>query len=272
MDCTAARASMSAYLDGELAPRPARAFEAHVKTCESCRTEFRTMQDDAAAIRRHATHYRAPPGLAARVGMALPAPHPRLSRFAPARMRWAAIAASWLVAVALSAAVTWYAAVPGHHQQVAAEVIAAHQRSLLADHLTDVASADPRAVASWFAGRTGTAPPPASFAADGYRLAGGRLDYVNGRPVAAAVYRHQGRVINLFTWKAASGEELAPTTLARGGLNVVYWTRGGIEFWAVSDDSAAALDGLRRLVERADGGGGVFTPHPGPPPQGGRES
>ena len=251
MDCTTALASMSAYLDGELAPRQATAFEEHVRACDRCRMEFRMKQDDAAAIRRHATYFRAPSSLAARVGLALPVSGPRRAWIADKRLHWAALAASWLIAAVLSAGLTYHAATPGHHQQVAAEVIAAHKRSLLTDHLTDIASADPRAVAPWFEGKADLAPPAASFAAAGYALAGGRLDYVNGRPVGAVVYRHRDRVINLFAWRAKAGERLPVTALSRDGLNVLYWTRGGTEFWAVSDAGLAELTAFRDLVDRA---------------------
>ena len=98
MDCTTALASMSAYLDGELAPRQATAFEEHMQTCDRCRMEFRMKQDDAAAIRRHATYFRAPSSLAARVGLALPVSGPRRAWIADKRLHWAALAASWLIA------------------------------------------------------------------------------------------------------------------------------------------------------------------------------
>ena len=251
MDCTTALASISAYLDGELAPRQATAFEEHLQACDRCRMEFRMEQDRSAAIRRHATHFRAPSSLAARVGLALPVQGPRRAWIADRRLRRAAIAASWLIAAVLSAGLTYYAAAPGHHEQIAAEVIAAHRSSLLADHLTDIASSDPRVVAPWFEGKTDLAPPAASFAAAGYALAGGRLDYVNGRPVGAVVYRHRDRVINLFAWRAKAGERLPVAALSRDGLNVLYWTRGGTEFWAVSDAGLAELTAFRDLVERA---------------------
>ena len=256
MDCTTALNRIGAYLDGELAGRQIASLEDHLRSCDRCRMELRMEQDRSAAVRRHATYHRAPPALAARVGLALPAPGPepgpapRRLRGEDRRLRWAAIAASWLIAVALSAGLTWYAAAPGHHAQVAAEVIAAHQRSLLAGHLTDVASSDPGVVARWFEGRIDPAPPAANLASAGYTLAGGRLDYVNGRAVGAVVYRHQGRVINLFVWRASPGERIPATNLTQGGLNVLYWTRGGDEFWAVADADVAALDRLRALVGR----------------------
>ena len=172
MDCTTALTSIGIYLDGELADRQIAALEDHLRSCDRCRMELRLEQDRSAAIRRHASYYRAPPALAARVGLAIPAPEPTTSARRPwaadRRLRWAAIAASWLIAVTLSAGLTWYAAVPGHHAQVAAEVIAAHQRSLLGDHLTDIASSDPGVVVPWFKGKVAAMPPAADFAAAGY--------------------------------------------------------------------------------------------------------
>ena len=124
------------------------------------------------------------------------------------------------------------------------ELVSAHVRSLLAAHLVDVASSDQHTVKPWFNGRLDFAPPVRDLAAQGFPLSGGRLDVLQGRQVAALVYRYQRHVINLFVWPA---EDAAPANLplnvqqAERGYQVVGWRLEGMEYRSVSDTSAETL-------------------------------
>lgn len=77
---------------------------------------------------------------------------------------------------------------------------------------------------------------------------GGRLDYAAGREVAALVYRRGGHLINLFVWPSASTREIAETADARHGYSLVYWTRGEMNFWAISDLNPTELRQFAGLV------------------------
>ena len=113
--------------------------------------------------------------------------------------------------------------------------MSAHLRSLQADHLTDVRSTDQHTVKPWFNGQLAVAPPVIDLTAQGFTLLGGRLDYIDGKPVAAIVYRRRVHVINLFVATAASAGHTAARGEAVQGFNTQRWSDQGLHFIAISD-------------------------------------
>ncbi len=195
-----------------------------------------TRNDGAAdpLVARDATYYRAPEALRARLRASI-AEHAR-TQARPAMWRWGGMAAAFAAAVLVSWNVALLQARGSAEERLAAEVTSAHVRSLMvASHLNDVASTDQHTVKPWFEGKLDFAPVVADFAASGWSLIGGRLDYVNGRPVAAVTYRHRLHVVNVFQWPAARAGDSPPESFARQGFVLVRWQRAGLEYWAVSD-------------------------------------
>ncbi|MBV8521168.1 MAG: hypothetical protein JOY71_03380 [Acetobacteraceae bacterium] len=102
-------------------------------------------------------------------------------------------------------------------------------------------------VKPWFDGRLDFAPPVKDLKGDGFALAGARLDYLAGRPVAALVYQRRQHVIDLFVWPdQGRSSHLAPEG-NRSGYNFMHWSQGGMTFWAVSDLNARELAEFVRL-------------------------
>jgi anti-sigma factor RsiW len=83
------------------------------------------------------------------------------------------------------------------------------------------------------------------LSAQGFPLVGGRLDYLDGRALAALVYRRRQHTINVFTWPSRNADS-PPRFESLQGFNLARWTRGGMEWWAVSDASAGDLEELAR--------------------------
>jgi anti-sigma factor RsiW len=120
-------------------------------------------------------------------------------------------------------------------------VIDSHIRSLMGDHLLDVQTSDQHTVKPFLSAHLPVSPPVPELAQQGFPLVGGRLDYIDGHPAAAVVYRHDKHIINLFAWASpdAAGESFHTTQ--RQGFNVVTWRREGMTYAAVSDVEAAEL-------------------------------
>jgi len=134
-------------------------------------------------------------------------------------------------------------------EHVLQDVIAGHVRSLMANHLTDVMSADQHTVKPWFEGHMDFAPPVPDLTAQGFPLVGGRLDYFDNRPVAALVYKRQQHVINLFVWPTppvAAGPE---STVTRHGYNLVQWTTAGMTYWAISTLNAQEMQAFAHMIQ-----------------------
>ena len=123
-----------------------------------------------------------------------------------------------------------------------AEVASDHIRSLIGTHLVDVESSDQHTVKPWFAGKVDFSPPVRDFADQGFKLVGGRLDYVRGKNVAVLVYRFKNQYVSLFicperTPEAASEQK----SFDYQGYNLVYWNANGLDCWAVTDAAPGAL-------------------------------
>ena len=255
MSCELTQRFVSGYLDGELDLVRTIEMETHLKNCTVCSRELENQQALRDALRRGSLAYAAPAALRERIQSSLNA---STTRDVPKRTRsWTTLpiwqwAAAFAVLAVCSVTAWQFAAgvhAPSNDQRIAAEVFASHVRSLEANHLMDVASTDQHMVKPWFDGKLDFSPPVEDLASDGYPLVGGRLDYLQGREVAALVYQRRKHFINVFVWPDGSGSSSARAVESRQGYNLMRWSRGGFQFWAASDVSAADLAEFVRLLE-----------------------
>ncbi len=199
-------------------------------------------------IARDATYHRAPEGLRARV-MSSTAASAREER-RPAMLRAFGLAAAFAAVGVLSWNVALMTAMPSREDTLAREVLSAHVRSLMSPgHLNDVESTDQHTVKPWFAGKLDFAPPVRDLAADGYPLAGGRLDYVDGRSVAELTYKRRLHTVSLFVWPDA-GPDAAPAVRTVNGYSLATWKKGAMRYWAVTDAATPEIAHFAELMAR----------------------
>jgi anti-sigma factor RsiW len=242
---------VQAYFDAEVDAISTADIERHIAGCPQCQALLADLQRTHALIRRELEYGKASPQLRARITRALdqeaagPARPPARPRLPPWRARpfWMGALGGAATAVAAAMALFFtFLAVPDAFLD---ELVAAHVRSLMPAHLTDVVSTDQHTVKPWFAGHADVSPVVADFAPQGFRLVGGRADYIAGRRVAVVVYEHGPHIINVFTW--ASSRPGSPHLTTRNGYHVVFWRAGNLQYCAVSDAGWEELQGLVRL-------------------------
>ncbi|MBV9611786.1 MAG: anti-sigma factor [Acidobacteriaceae bacterium] len=242
MNCEFVRELISPLVDNELEAVQRSEVERHIETCSACvelRDQFARL---ASRVRADAPYYSASEELRLRITTALDG-YVASERARPAwKWMFAAAAAGFLLALSLFFAQQFamrYWGTPSP-DLLAKELVASHVRSLMALHLFDVRSSDQHTVKPWFAGKIDFSPKVKIFTSQNYDLVGGRLDYLDSRPVAALVYQHRQHIINVFVWPKAQGKP-GLLTLAVNGFNLVGWQDAGLVYWAVSDLNGTEL-------------------------------
>jgi anti-sigma factor RsiW len=246
MSCRERAEQVSAYLDGELEAAAKEDLEAHLATCESCASDLRQSRELSRAIRQGASVPEPDAALRGRLAGSLREPR-------RVRRPWAKIVATHALVAAAAVYVAWIAAIwwtrPSEEQRIGEGVVAAHVRSLLADHLTDVASSDRHTVNPWFQGKVDFAVGARDHADHGFALEGGRLDYVDGTVAASIVYRHGKHAMNLFLWPSRADGNEGVGKIAVRNYRIVHWETGGVWRWLVSDADESTIQELAKLLQ-----------------------
>ena len=108
-------------------------------------------------------------------------------------------------------------------------------------------SSDRHTVKPWYAGHTDVSPAVADFESQGYKLVGGRADYLDHQRSAVMVYQHGPHTINVFTW--AADRHSLPAEVTRHGYHVLTWKEGDLQYCAVSDTGWDELRALAALIQ-----------------------
>jgi anti-sigma factor RsiW len=238
MSCSDTLGWLDAYVDGELDAVHGVEVDRHLEGCERCRARVARTRAVSGAVRGARLYRRAPAELGSRLGASVRRPL-RLGE-----RRWA----RYLAVAALIACLVGIGVLTLRRPStVVREVVDAHVRSLLAAHLLDVPTSDRHTVKPWFNGKLEYAVDVPDPSAQGFPLVGGRLDYVDGRRVAALVYRRRQHVINVFVWPC---DDSGAGRRTMQGYHVLHWSRDGRCWWVVSDLAEEELEEFGRLIGR----------------------
>ena len=252
MTCQEAHILIHALIDHELDAGHAREVEAHVESCTRCTAQLRDYRGMRAAMSASTMGYRAPESLGRRIDSALP--KSALSTVRPSapgrRGLLRGLAMGSVVSTALAACLVLFVVHTEEDQRIVGDVVSAHLRSLQGNHLIDVQSTDQHTVKPWFNGRLDVAPPVIDLTSQGFTLIGGRLDYIDGRPVAAIVYKRRAHVINLFISQSV-GSGSSTTMEKLQGFTVWSWAWSDLNFRAVSDINPEELREFGDKLETA---------------------
>lgn len=249
-DCTKMQFLLQADHDGELDIGNAAMLAAHLEACADCRARQIELAGLSVRLRTELPYYAAP----LRLRQAIEATRRNAQTMPPIPpsrdimwRSWLRSGESWLRralpvgAGAAIAAAVMLAVLPPRGADPIDAVVASHIRALQPGHLMDVVSTDQHTVKPWFDGKLDYAPPVRDLASQGFPLAGGRLDYLAGRPVAALAYHRAQHVIDLYVWPSSSSINTPLGSFGRSGYNSVSWTQDQMVFWAVSDLNKAEL-------------------------------
>lgn len=243
MTCDSVRDLIHALVDDELDAARRSDVESHISGCIGCAEAHHKLAELRRSIRGDAPYFKAPDQLAARIRVSL---RSAARAEQPRRVPWAWISAA--ASLAFAAALAWGIVVlrskSVDRDLLAQEIVSSHVRSLMPGHLLDVPSSDQHTVKPWFAGKLDFSPKVKDLSPSGFPLTGGRLDYIEQRPVAALVFHRRQHIINLFVWPSPKALSGGPV-FSMNGFNIIQWADGGLTYWAVSDLNG---DDLREFV------------------------
>ena len=269
MNCQEITDLMDAYLDGELDPITSQKIEQHLQECRKCEQACEMHTALAHAISRGAPYYKASTELRQQVesslrneigarptatrGNQLVVARPLAERrpvLSDMPWNWLGLAAAIILAAIIVSSWLPRLGAPKTDQFLATQLIASHVRSLMANHLTDVASSDQHTVKPWLDAKLDFAAPVVDLSAEGFPLIGGRLDYLDNHPVAALIYQRRKHFINLFIWPITPGASKGEKTITRQGYHLLHWVDQDFNYWGVSDVSDSDLQTFKQSFEQ----------------------
>src|SRR5438876_1444320 len=270
MNCEEATKLMDGYLDGELDPITSQAIEQHLRECHKCDQAYKTHGSIIRAIGHATPYFKASAELRERIQSSLRdettehavrngvrgaqvlshkrQPEPR-SILLETPWNWLGLAAAIIFGAIIALNVVPRAQRPEADQFLATQLIASHARSLMANHLTDVASSDQDTVKPWLDAKLDFAPAVVDLSEKGFPLIGGRLDYLDNRPVAALIYQRRQHFLNLFVWPLGPGRAGSTKAMTRQGYQLLHWVDSDLNYWAVSDINEKELQQFKQLFE-----------------------
>jgi anti-sigma factor RsiW len=246
MDCDEVRQCLDAYVDGELEFTRPSEIKTHLACCPACQLAAEQIASLSSIVWIDMEVYKAPRELRSKIRTALRKEfEPRFAWF----FKYGHPLAYGAIVLAFGFALAWtWATLAGNkNQDLVAEAISNHSRSLMVSHLVDCHSSDRQTVRPWFAGKLDYSPPVVDLEQAGYALMGGRIDILERRPVAAIVYQREKQIVNLFVWPA-TGHKIDIDARSERGYQFCGWNQAGLNYLCISEISGADLEKFESQV------------------------
>jgi anti-sigma factor RsiW len=241
---------LNAFVDGELHLSRQLEIEARLRDDEALRAQVESLQRLRDDVRSQADYHAAPAAL--RMAMS-GAPSPSLQDARATLRRWFAwrpLASALAVAMCAVAAVNLVLSPRQQEDRLREEIVASHARATMTGHLVDVASSDQHTVKPYLSSRLDFSPPVRELTLPGSVFLGGRVDYLDGRPVAALVYRQGKHVVDSYVWPTQDADSAVRISTLRG-FHVARWSRQGMAHCLVSDVSPDVFARIAKELELA---------------------
>jgi len=238
---------LDAYADGELDASAALALERRLAAEPDMKARFDKLTALRAALRSGVPRDVASDTLRAKItalsAPGLPARMPRVRTF-----DWRQMAASAAVAAMLASGGTALLLGSGAPGPDISGIVAEHRRALLAANPLDVESTDKHTVKPWFDAKLALSPAVVDLTAEGFPLAGGRVEVVAGKLVPAMIYRRHNHIISLVAVPrtGARDDGAVAANATQDGYTVTSWHGQDFDYAAVSD---VAPDELAAFVK-----------------------
>jgi anti-sigma factor RsiW len=249
MTCQKTELLIHAFADRELDVTRSIELEAHLRACSSCAQSQKEISQLKSLVGEPSLRFVPSKSFEKQLRSKLRQEAREDSRTQINWWRWSFAALSLVLVLLVAGAVMIFFNRPSSTEVIAAEVVSSHVRSLMVQHLIDVPSSDQHTVKPWFDGKLDFSPPVKDLSQQGFTLTGGRLDYIDNRPVAAIVYLRRQHPINVFVWPARGNSKSMPQASVRQGYNLIRWTSAGMEWWAISDLNLAELQEFTQRLQ-----------------------
>jgi len=261
MTCSEFQRDLEPFLDNEAGLATALEMQRHIEQCPACESFFADRLAVRRCLQNPELRYRPAADLQDQIHQMLLnengiRPHSsmfdRFFRFRVPTWLLPAVAGAAAVLILWAGSITFSPRVSSiNGSGLAEQLVSNHLRSLVGNHLMDVVSTDQHTVKPWFAGKLSFSPPVFDFSDQGFKLIGGRLDYLGKNEIAAIVYQHRQHYINLFVWPAQPGQTQEIMT-EKEGYNLYGWTANGLTLWAVTDAEPETLKAFVELQKRTE--------------------
>jgi anti-sigma factor RsiW len=257
---------VNAFVDGELDLKSQLEMEQRLREDSAFRNQVEEIRALRESVRDNATYHLAPDAVRQRM-VALMASG-KVSSQAPHRVQppagersigdavrrwlnWRPLAASLSFAAVLAVALNLAWLQSSKDDRLTDDVVASHVRSTLGQHLVDVASSDHHTVKPFLSSKLDFSPPVDELKVPGSVFLGGRVDYLDGRPVAALVYKQGEHVVNSFVWPGTAADS-KPRFSTERGYQIAHWSHKGTTHWVISDVNREEFQAIVRAMQMTD--------------------